>query len=65
MVSFKRSKQPAEPPGVQPPTAMGADDEPTLPRPLPVNAGELDVGNVDGSVLRVAGFKGQSLRCGH
>jgi beta-N-acetylhexosaminidase len=29
-----------------------------------VNAGELDMGRVDGSVLRVAGFKGRSPNCG-
>jgi beta-N-acetylhexosaminidase len=29
-----------------------------------VNAGELDMGKVDGSVLRVAGFKGPNPRCG-
>jgi hypothetical protein len=36
MVSFKRSKQPAEPPeAAQPRGALPSDDEPTLPRPLP------------------------------
>lgn len=29
-----------------------------------VNSGELNMGQVDGSVLRVAGFKGQSPNCG-
>jgi beta-N-acetylhexosaminidase len=29
-----------------------------------VNSGELDMGKVDGSVLRVAGFKGRSPNCG-
>jgi hypothetical protein len=35
MVSFKRSKQPAESPEAQPLPAMGAGDEPTVPRLLP------------------------------
>jgi beta-N-acetylhexosaminidase len=30
-----------------------------------VNAGELDRKQVDASVLRLAGFKGRSPRCGH
>ena len=29
-----------------------------------VNSGELDMAKVDGSVLRVAGFKGRSPHCG-
>jgi hypothetical protein len=35
MVSFKRNRQPAEPPEVEPPDATPPDDDPAAPRPPP------------------------------